>query len=291
MQGGGGGSGGGAVDSVANSDGTLTISPTTGNVVASVNTAKANTWTASQTIGQVTYSSQNGGTSITSQTVWGSSGSGAINIGTAANNQYIQFISGAYGIYCQFSQSILIFNSLELHNAIFQQQPSTSATSSNTSVGSYAITMNGSYWNGTSSITYGGNFAFYAMPTTSQSYYAFQDTLNNLKAKIDLSGNITHNGVFYTNNADTTLSGTTSGTVSWNMPQQGSAKKYFRLYMNAYENTTATAQTITYPTAFSTATIVMGNNTGTTISTTLTTLTLPSSMSAAATGLIIIEGY
>ena len=53
MQGGGGG--GGAVDSVANSDGTLTISPTTGNVVASVNTAKANTWTASQTIGQVCH--------------------------------------------------------------------------------------------------------------------------------------------------------------------------------------------------------------------------------------------
>lgn len=44
------GSGGGAVSSVANSDGTLTISPTTGNVVPSLNLAHANTWTAAQTI-------------------------------------------------------------------------------------------------------------------------------------------------------------------------------------------------------------------------------------------------
>ncbi|NBW09197.1 MAG: collagen-like protein [Caulobacteraceae bacterium] len=37
------------VDSVSNSDGTLTISPTTGAVVASLNLANANTWTGQQT--------------------------------------------------------------------------------------------------------------------------------------------------------------------------------------------------------------------------------------------------
>ena len=42
-------SGGGAVSSVSNSDTTLTISPTTGAVVASLNLAKANTWTGQQT--------------------------------------------------------------------------------------------------------------------------------------------------------------------------------------------------------------------------------------------------
>ncbi|MFZ5438348.1 MAG: beta strand repeat-containing protein, partial [Patescibacteria group bacterium] len=41
--------GGGAVSSVTNSDGTLTISPTTGDVVASLNLANANTWTGLQT--------------------------------------------------------------------------------------------------------------------------------------------------------------------------------------------------------------------------------------------------
>lgn len=41
---------GGAVDSVTNSDGTLTITPTTGAVVASLDLAHSNTWTAPQTI-------------------------------------------------------------------------------------------------------------------------------------------------------------------------------------------------------------------------------------------------
>lgn len=41
-------SGGGAVSSVSNADGTLTISPTTGTVVSSLNLAHANTWSALQ---------------------------------------------------------------------------------------------------------------------------------------------------------------------------------------------------------------------------------------------------
>ena len=42
------GGGGGAVSSVSNSDGTLTISPTTGNIIASLNLGNANNWTALQ---------------------------------------------------------------------------------------------------------------------------------------------------------------------------------------------------------------------------------------------------
>jgi hypothetical protein len=45
-----GGGGGGAVSSVANSDSTLVISPTTGAVIASLNPAHSNTFTALQTI-------------------------------------------------------------------------------------------------------------------------------------------------------------------------------------------------------------------------------------------------
>jgi hypothetical protein len=43
-----GGGGGGAVSSVANSDSSLTISPTTGSVVASLNVGNSNIWTALQ---------------------------------------------------------------------------------------------------------------------------------------------------------------------------------------------------------------------------------------------------
>ncbi len=42
--------GGAAVSSVANSDGTLTISPTTGSVVASLALTHANTWTGTLTM-------------------------------------------------------------------------------------------------------------------------------------------------------------------------------------------------------------------------------------------------
>ncbi|MFZ5535574.1 MAG: hypothetical protein ACOY3M_05500, partial [Patescibacteria group bacterium] len=46
---------GGGVTSVTNADGTLTISPTTGDVVASLNLANANTWTGAQTFNANTY--------------------------------------------------------------------------------------------------------------------------------------------------------------------------------------------------------------------------------------------
>jgi hypothetical protein len=49
-----GGGGGGAVSSVSNSDGSLTISPTTGAVVGSLNLAHANTWSGVQTFRNAT---------------------------------------------------------------------------------------------------------------------------------------------------------------------------------------------------------------------------------------------
>lgn len=48
--------GGAAVTSVSNSDATLTISPTTGAVVASLNLAKSNTWSVLQTFGNASTS-------------------------------------------------------------------------------------------------------------------------------------------------------------------------------------------------------------------------------------------
>lgn len=64
-----GGSGGGAVASVANSDGTLNITPTTGAVIASLGLSHANTWTGLITAGAglnipsgQTLTIQNGGT-------------------------------------------------------------------------------------------------------------------------------------------------------------------------------------------------------------------------------------
>jgi len=55
------GGGGGAVSSVSNADGTLTISPTTGAVIASINLSNANTWL----IGQAITASSGSNTALT----------------------------------------------------------------------------------------------------------------------------------------------------------------------------------------------------------------------------------
>ncbi len=56
------GSGSGAVNSVSNSDSTLTISPTSGAVVASLNLAHGNTWTANQVMPGLTINTITGST-------------------------------------------------------------------------------------------------------------------------------------------------------------------------------------------------------------------------------------
>lgn len=63
------GGGGGAVDDVTAADTTLTISPTTGSVLAAINLANANTWSGKQTVGDVT------GADITEALTVGSKGS------------------------------------------------------------------------------------------------------------------------------------------------------------------------------------------------------------------------
>jgi len=86
-----------------------------------------------------------------------------------------------------------------------------------------------------------------------------------------------------------TLTGTSAGSVIWNMPYQGTGYKKAIFYLNGYENTTTTAQTITFPTAFTYTPYVITSISGVSAST--TALTLPTSMTATATGYIIVEGF
>lgn len=77
--------------STSNSDGTLTISPTTGSVVASIALAHANTWTGLQQF--------NANASTTQLTSTGSdylaTASGGVNIGTTSNFGKALFVEGA----------------------------------------------------------------------------------------------------------------------------------------------------------------------------------------------------
>jgi len=93
------------------------------------------------------------------------------------------------------------------------------------------------------------------------------------------------------NTTQNTLTGTTAGSIVWSQPLQGSALKLVILYANGYENTTTTAQTITFTKAFTNTPAVLVNTTGMTITVSTTGVTLPTSMTAAATGWIIIAGY
>lgn len=89
----------------------------------------------------------------------------------------------------------------------------------------------------------------------------------------------------------TTLTGTTAGSAQWVQPIVGTYKK-FLVYLSGYANTTATAQTITFPTPFTTAASITSSGGISGLSVSLTALTLPASMAAGVTdtGVVTVEG-
>jgi hypothetical protein len=88
----------------------------------------------------------------------------------------------------------------------------------------------------------------------------------------------------------TSLAGTTAGTAVSVMPFQDPNYKKMVVELTGYENTTGTAQTIAFPTAFTAAPVIVHDDSGG-ASVSTTTLTLPASMGATKTGWIIVEGF
>ena len=90
----------------------------------------------------------------------------------------------------------------------------------------------------------------------------------------------------------TTLTGTTSGSIIWAMPLQGSSYKYFIAFFNAYENNTTTNQTINFPTAFTQSPVLSNSVAGLTVTATTTQLTVvaPDNTSTYS-GWVIVEGF
>jgi hypothetical protein len=89
----------------------------------------------------------------------------------------------------------------------------------------------------------------------------------------------------------TELAGTTAGKAISSQPLAGTSFKRFLVFLEGCENTGGTAQTITYPIAFTKTPLILSQPTsfGATVST--MKLTLPTSMGAAVTGWIVVEGY
>jgi len=91
----------------------------------------------------------------------------------------------------------------------------------------------------------------------------------------------------------TTVTGTTAGTAVWSQPQQFSTWKQATIYLNGYENTTATAQTITLPASFAAVGYVItdGGTSCANVTVSGATVTLPVSMGAPQTSLCEVRGY
>ena len=143
------------VSSVSNSDGTLTISPTTGAVVASLNLAHANTWTATQTFpsGSLTNTELAGPvvTGLTTESGAGitltASGSG---VGAYAYTPSItgNLVVGAYGVVLdaiadastagKLFLSSTTANTLKFYDT--QATPALHVLVDSLNVGSYAVT-------------------------------------------------------------------------------------------------------------------------------------------------------
>lgn len=96
-------------------------------------------------------------------------------------------------------------------------------------------------------------------------------------------------GVIHQQATPTTLAGTTAGNLYWSQPFQGTAYKKVVLNFQGFENTSATAQTVTFPTAFSYTPAVDGCTlpAGVTVS---TTQMAAASMGGTFTGQCIVEG-
>ena len=115
-------------------------------------------------------------------------------------------------------------------------------------------------------------------------------TVSSLTATTVTSSTVNYS-VENPNTSQNTLTGTSAGSIVWSQPMQGSALKLVVLYANGYENTTTTAQSITFTKAFTNTPAVIVNTTGMSITVSTTGVTLPTSMTATASGWIIIAGY
>lgn len=93
--------------------------------------------------------------------------------------------------------------------------------------------------------------------------------------------------------SQTTVDGTTAGTVVYSQPFAGTSYKKVIFYFNDYENDTTTDQTISPPAGFTTIAAIIVNTTGLTItvaSNGTITITSPDSTTTYS-GIVIVEGY
>ncbi len=114
--------------------------------------------------------------------------------------------------------------------------------------------------------------------------------MNQVGPRTDGSGGININGPIRSANNPSSFAGTSAGTAYYSQPDQANTYKKAVVVLDGYENTGTTAQTITFPTAFTYTPTITSQPSGFGATVSTTELTLPVSMSAAVSGVLIIEG-
>ena len=100
------------------------------------------------------------------------------------------------------------------------------------------------------------------------------------------------NGYTFDFPGQTSVSGTTAGSFVANQINYENGYKKVIIYLNAYENDSTTAQTYTFPVAFSTVAVISTNSASVPgVSTSLTEFSIAPDTTTAYTGIIVIEGY
>ena len=93
-------------------------------------------------------------------------------------------------------------------------------------------------------------------------------------------------------NLTTTVGGTTAGSFVASMPNQDGTYKKVLVYLDGYENDSTTAQTYTYPVAFTTVAAITSNTASVpVVSTSLTEFSIAPDTTSAYTGISVIEVY
>ena len=147
-----------------------------------------------------------------------------------------------------------------------------------------------------------GTFTFQTYDTSSSSYVT-QWTMSlstgaitvaagqTLSKSLTVDGTSTFGEPIKNNSATKDVTGTTAGSFTWVMPEQGAGMKTVLVYFNGYENDTTTAQTVTYPTAF-TQTPAIDNQAGVAgLSTDTTQLTINPDNTTKYTGWAKVWGF
>jgi hypothetical protein len=114
--------------------------------------------------------------------------------------------------------------------------------------------------------------------------------INNLIVKNIFSTNNYHWSGMPT--VPSTTSGTTAGSFVSNQVESSKIYKKVIINLNGYENDSTTAQTYTFPVAFSTVAVITTNSASVPgVSTSLTEFSIAPDTTTAYTGIIVIEGY